>query len=182
MKDDIFDKITPEEALEILKHIAKTDNKIKRKIIDIAEDLFQDVNIEEICENVYCALDGIDVHELWDRAGPRSDGYTSPEDMAVEMFEEALKPFHQELFRLFDLNMRQEAKRYCMGILKGIYRYEEDSGSEFKDWATDVPGECFGYLLDEWEKRSNNKRDEKEMKKILSKECHNCYEWALKRL
>ncbi len=30
MKDDIFNKITPEEALEILKHIAKTDNKIMR--------------------------------------------------------------------------------------------------------------------------------------------------------
>jgi len=149
MKDDIFNKITPEEALEILKHIAKTDNKIKRKIIDLADDLFRDVNIEEICENVYCELDRIDVHELWDRAGSRSDGYTSPEDMAVEMFEEALEPFHQELLRLFDLNMRQEAKLYCMGILKGIYRYEEDSGSEFKDWATDVPGECFGYLLSE---------------------------------
>ena len=118
MKDDIFNKITPEEALGILKHIAKTDNKIKRKIIDLAEDLFRDVNIEEICENVFYALDGIDVHELWDRAGPRSDGYTSPEDMAVEMFEEALEPFNQELFRLFDLNLRQEANLYCMGFFK----------------------------------------------------------------
>jgi hypothetical protein len=83
MKNDIFNKITPQEALGILKHIAKTDNKIKRKIINLAEDLFRDVNIEEICKNVFYALDGIDVHELWDRAGARSDGYTSPEDMAV---------------------------------------------------------------------------------------------------
>ena len=182
MKNDMFNKITPEEALGILKRISKTDNKIKRKIIDLAEDLFRNVNIEEICKNVYYALDGIDVHELWDRAGARSDGYTSPENMAVEMLEEALEPFHQELFRLFDLNMSQEAKLYCMGILKGIYRYEEDSGSEFKDWATDVPGECFGYLLSEWKKRCNNKKDEKEMKNFLSKECHNWYEWELKRL
>jgi hypothetical protein len=36
-----------------------------------------------------------------------------------------------------------------MGILKGIYQYEEDSGSEFKDWATDVPGESFGNILEE---------------------------------
>ncbi|MDL1985680.1 MAG: hypothetical protein LWX54_16125 [Deltaproteobacteria bacterium] len=48
--------------------------------------------------------------------------------------------------------MHQEAKLYCMGILKGIYQYEEDSGSEFKDWATDVPGESFGYILEEWKK------------------------------
>ena len=43
--------------------------------------------------------------------------------------------------------MHQEAKLYCMGILKGIYQYEEDSGSEFKDWATDVLGESFGYIF-----------------------------------
>jgi hypothetical protein len=59
---------------------------------------------------------------LWDRAGSRTDGYTSPEDMAVEMFEESLEPFLQELHRLFDLKMYQEANLYCMGILKGIYQ------------------------------------------------------------
>jgi hypothetical protein len=65
-----------------------------------------------------------------------------------------------------------------MGILKGIYQYEEDSGSEFKDWATDVPGESFGYILEEWKKRCNNNKEKKEMKDFLSKECHNWYEWV----
>jgi hypothetical protein len=32
MKNDIFNEITPKEALGILKHIAKTDNKIKNVI------------------------------------------------------------------------------------------------------------------------------------------------------
>lgn len=182
MKEDVFNKITPKEALKILKHLAKTDNKIKRKIIELAENLIKSVDIEKICEDVYYALDVIDVHELWDRAGPRSDGYISPEDMAVEMFEETVEPFSQELFRLFELNMRQEAKLYCMGILKGIYQYEEDSGSEFKSWATDVPGECFGYLLSEWKKRCTNKKDMKEMNELLRKECHRWYEWATKKL
>jgi hypothetical protein len=137
MKNDVFNKITPKEALEILKHLAKADNKIKRKIIDLAESLIKNVDLEEICEDVFYALDGIDVHELWDRAGPRTNGYTSPEDMAVEMFEEALEPFLQELYRLLELEMHQEAKLYCMGIAKGIYQYEEDSTSEFKDWGNE---------------------------------------------
>jgi hypothetical protein len=68
-----------------------------------------------------------------------------------------------------------------MGILKGIYQYEEDSGSEFKDWATDVPGECFGYVLNEWKKNSSNK-DKKEMKDFISNECPNWSEWAICRL
>ena len=182
MKDDIFNKISPSEALGILKQIAKTDKKLKKRIVELAEDLFRNVDVETVCDDVFDALDGIDVHELWDRAGPKTDGYTSPEDMAVEMFEEALEPFLQELYRLFDLKMHQEAKLYCMGILKGIYQYEEDSGSEFKDWATDVPGESYGYVLNEWKKRNSNKRDKKEMKDFISNECPNWSEWAINQI
>ena len=93
MKNDIFNRISPDEAFSILKKLAKTDKKLKKRIVELAEDLFKDVDIDEVCEEVFDALDGIDVHELWDRAGPKTDGYTSPEDMAVEMFEEALEPF-----------------------------------------------------------------------------------------
>ena len=80
--------------------------------------------------------------------------------------------------QLFDLKMHQEAKLYCMGILKGIYQYEKDSGSEFKDWATDVPGETFGYILDEWKNRGSNNQNKKEMRDFINKECHRWYEWA----
>ncbi len=182
MKDDIFNNISPSEASQILKQIAKTDKKQKKRIVELAEDLLRDVDVEAVCDDAFDALDGIDVHELWDRAGPRTDGYTSPEDMAVEMFEEALDPFLPELYRLFDLKMHQEAKLYCMGILKGIYKYDEDSGSEFRDWATDVPGESFGYILNEWEKKSINKKDKKEMKDFIGNECRNWSEWAINQI
>lgn len=129
----------------------------------------------------FYALDGIDVHELWDRSGPRTDGYTSPEDMSVEMFEEALEPFLQEMNRLFDLKMHQETKLYCMGILKGIYQYQEDSASEFKDWASDVPGEIFGYILREWGKKNNSKA-KKEMKHFINHECPAWSKWAINQI
>jgi hypothetical protein len=178
MKDNIFNKISPSEALEILKQIAKTDKKLKKRIVELAEEIFRNIDVEAVCDDVFGALDGIDVHELWDRAGSKTDGYTSPENMAVAMIEKSLEPFLQELYRLFDLKMHKEANLCCMGILKGIYQYEEDSGSEFKDWATDIPGESFGYIIKEWKKRCNNNKDKKEMKDFLSKECHNWYEWA----
>lgn len=93
--------------------------------------------------------------------------------MAVEMFEEALESFLQEMYRLLDLKMHQEAKLYCMGIAKGIYHYEEDSTSEFKDWAADVPGESYNYILNEWEKRGVDVKDKKEMRAFISEECSN---------
>lgn len=180
-KDDIFEKISPNEALKILRQIAKTDKNLKKKIIEVAEDLFRDVDVDDICETVFNVLDGIDVHELWDRAGPKTEGYTSPEDMSVEMFEEALEPFVQEMQRLINLKMHQEAKLYCMGILKGIHQYEEDSESEFKDWASDVPGESFGYILREWGKNRNNK-DKKEMKDFIEKEFPAWSKWAINQM
>ena len=182
MKNDILKKISPNEALEILRQITKTDKKLKKRIIELAEDLFRNVDVEAVCDDVFDSLDGIDVHELWDRAGPKTDGYTSSEDMAVEMFEEALEPFLQELYRLFDLKMHQEAKLYCMGIVKGIYQYKGDSRSEFKDWATDVPEESYSYIVNEWKKRGCRVKDKKEMRDFIANECPDWSKWAINQI
>ena len=172
---NLIDKISPKEALTILKQLAKTDKIIEKKIIEIADIIIRNVDIEEICDDVIGVLNGVDVEELWDRSGSTRFGYVSPEDMAVEMMEEELEPFNQEVIRLSELNMQKEAKLYCMGVLKGIYKFEHESESDYKDRAADVAGECFSYLLDEWEKRSNNNKDIKEMNSFLKKECSS---WA----
>jgi hypothetical protein len=93
------------------------------------------------------------------------------EEMAVMMVEAALAPFEREMFRLIDLGMSHDAKICCMGILKGIHRYETESRSAFKDWAVDVPGECFGDILDEWKKRTRNRDHIDEMDMFLKREC-----------
>lgn len=180
MEEEILNKISPEEALEILRCLVRKDPNIAQQIEKEAELLLKKVDLEEICEDVFFTLDGIDVEELWDRSGASRYGYTSPEDMAVEMMEEELEPFNKEVIKYLELDMAKEAKLYCMGVLKGIYQYVQESKSEFKDWATDVPEECFGYLLREWKKRAENKNDFKDMEKFLEKECNKWFEWALK--
>lgn len=168
---NILKKISPDEALEILKILAAADKQIKKKIIDIAESMITHIEFDDIPDDVFYALDGIDVHDLWNRAGSTVDGYISTDEMAVEMIDAELEPFQQEVFRFIELGMHQEAKRYCMGVLKGIYMYRHDSKSEFKDWATDIPGECFHYLLKKWKKASRDKSDIREMSEFLEKEC-----------
>jgi len=64
MKNDIINKISQREALVILQSLAKSDKEIKNKIIEIAENLFKDIDVEEIGEDVFYDLDGIDVHDL----------------------------------------------------------------------------------------------------------------------
>ena len=167
----MIDKISPHEALEILRVLAKTDKQVKKKIIELAELMIKDINFEGISDDVFWALDSIDVHDLWNRSGPSVDGYNSPEEMAFEMIEEKIEPFQQEIFRLIELGLNEEAKLFCMGVLKGLYMYDHDSDSEFKNWATDIPGEVFTTLLDEWKKRLKKKLDINEMDAFLEKQC-----------
>lgn len=58
-KDDIFEKISPDEALEILRQITKKDKNLKKKIIELAEDLIRDVDVDGICEAVFDALESV---------------------------------------------------------------------------------------------------------------------------
>jgi hypothetical protein len=175
MKDNMMDGISPEQALEILRRLARNSPAIRKQIENEAEEVLKTVDVEDICEDVCSALNGIDVEELWDRSGPSRYGYSGPEDMAAEMVEEELEPFYKEVFKYVEMGMAHEAKLYCMGVLKGIHRYEQDSRSEFKDWAIDIPGECFRYLLSKWEKKAADANDLKEMSEFVETECH---KWA----
>src|SRR4030042_779796 len=85
------------------------------------------------------------------------------------------KKSKDELKRYQELSMDEEAKLYCMGILKGIYRFEKESESEFKGWATDAPREYFGSILSDWKKECKNPQDLKEMEDFLME---NCPEWV----
>lgn len=171
MKNKILDKISPEEARQILRHLAKKEPTIARKIKEEAERLLKKIDGEKVCADVYLSLDGIEVEELWDRSGPGRHGYSSPEEMAVEIMEEELEPYNDQVTKYLEMGMAKEARLYCMGVLKGIYKYARESKSEFKGWAADVPEECFGYLLEEWKRKTKNKNDIGEMNAFLKKEC-----------
>ncbi len=86
----------------------------------------------------------------------------------------------QHTCKILDKISPRKALFYCMGVLKGIYKYVQESKSEFKNWAVDVPEECFGYLLEEWKKKTKNRNDIKEMNIFIEKECNNWAELALK--
>jgi len=55
------------------------------------------------------------------------------------MFEDVLEPYLEELRKFQKLSMDVEAKLQCMGILKGIYKFEIDATTEFKDCSGDDP-------------------------------------------
>lgn len=172
MKNKVINNISPDEALIILKKLANQNKDIKDKIIRLAESLMTDIDSEGIADEVYDALDTINVHDLWDTAGPDSYGdYYGPDEVAYDMIKDTLEPFNKELFRLCDLKKSKEAADYCMGILSGLYQYQQDSTSEFKDWATDMPGELFRSIQSEFTKRCSAKRQIKKVQDFITTEC-----------
>jgi len=165
----VLDEITPEDALAILNILSTEDEAIAGMIERIAMEYLKGVDIDEIAGSVFFDLDSLAVEDVWDHSGRTRDGYVDPGDMAWQMFEDALEPYMDELKKYLELSMHADAKNYCKGILKGIYRYDKESNSEFKDWATDAPGENFEFVLNEWEKSCKDKRDVKDVEDYIKK-------------
>jgi len=166
---NILDKIDADDGLAILKMLAKEDTSLLKRIEHAALEYFSDVKVEDIADGVFCELDSLVVEDVWDQSGSTSYGYVDSDEKAWEMFEDAIEPYLGELKKCQDLKMDEEAKKYCMGILKGIYQFEKESSNEFKDWAVDAPGENFERVFDKWKKCCTNLNDIKEMKEFVKK-------------
>ena len=167
---EILEKINGYEALLILKILADEDRSIANRIEQIALENLRDVDIESVASEVYFVLNTIEVEDLWDQSGSTTYGYVEPGERAWEMIEESLEPFTNELNRYLDLSLNDEAKKYCMGILKGIHRFDTESTSQFKDWAEDAPDDLFDRILDDWKKSCRVPEYLKEMEEFIEGE------------
>ena len=119
--EKLLEQISGEEALKILRLLSAQDQDIENRIEELAENILKDVDLEEVSEEVFFALDNIDVQDLWDQSGARSDGeYISTEEMAYEMIENELKPHINNFIRLHKLGIERESISYLLhGPSKG---------------------------------------------------------------
>ncbi|MCK7499517.1 MAG: hypothetical protein MZW92_60815 [Comamonadaceae bacterium] len=133
--DNVIKKLTPEQALEVLLRLSDNGGAIQDAVLAEARNVLGEIDLDEIAGEVFYDLDSIDVHDCWDRAGSSRDGYTSPEEAAVGLIDEELQPFIEQARRYHELAMGKEEATCCMGVILGLYRYEHESTSEFRDWA-----------------------------------------------
>jgi hypothetical protein len=155
---DILDGLTAEEALKVLRRLTEDDQDISLRALKTAVDLIINIDPEDIALRVLTRLDGLDAEDAYARSGRARDGYLEPEDCAWRMLEEALVPFLKEMRRLQGLGRHPEAQGYCIGILRGIQRFEDaDEGSDFKDLTVDAPGTFFNDVLEAWKKGTLDK-------------------------
>ncbi len=163
---DIIGCLSPDEAARVLGQLIK-DPAIRKKAEAIALDMISTVDVDEVADEVFSALEFIDVEDVWDNSGATSYGYTDPGDYAWELFENALEPFEDQLKRLNELGMVKEARLHCMGILKGIHRFDMEANTEYSDWVVDAPGENIDRIFKDWKKSGAGQEDIAEVSNFL---------------
>lgn len=168
---DMIGKLTAEQALEVLKRLSEIGGEIGDAVLTEAMKVLSEIDLGGTANNVFIVLDSIDVQDCWDRSGSSSSGYTSPDEAAIEIMEEELQPFYDQVVRYHELGMPEQETTCCMGVILGIYRYEHESKSEFREWSVDIPIECAGYLLDEWRKRNRIKVGAQAMDEFIQRRC-----------
>ena len=172
---DVISKLTAEQALKIVVRLGRKGGDIREAVLTEAMNVLTEIDLEETAGKVIAVLDSIDVQDCWDRSGGSRDGYTSPDEAAAEIIEEELQPFFDQVERYHEMGMPEQEATYCMGVIFGIYRYDRESKSEFREWSEDIPGECAGLLLDDWRKRNREKASIDAMHEFIRERCP---EWA----
>jgi hypothetical protein len=140
-------------------------------VLTEAMDVLTDIDVDATADEVFSALDSLDVTDCWERSGSSHDGYTSPDEAAGEMIDEELHPFLEQVGRYHDLGMPEQEAAYCKGVLLGLYRYAHESKSEFSEWSVDFPAEYGDRLLSDWRKRNRGKEKTSLMNEFVRARC-----------
>jgi len=167
-KMEIIQSLNPDDAFRVLLALLHESPDLEEKVYQIASQILCDVDSDEIADDVYNALDSLDIDDLYQRSGKTRYGYSEPSEEAWEMQEEALEPFIDEMIKYRERGMPVIAKRYCVGIIKGLQIFKKESASEILDWAEDAPGDNIEKVYDEWKKGRPSEEDLTDVLEIIN--------------
>lgn len=171
----LIDSLTADDALAVLAKLSRAGGKIGEAVNVAITEYLQAVDSDEIARDVFDTLDAIAVEDVWDRSGRTRHGYTEPAQAAGEVFEEALEPFVAKLREYLKLEMCTQADEYCLGVLQGIYDFDHDSESEYREWAVDVPGKSFAWVREIW---MDGRRDLQAHERMDARIATSCPRWT----
>ncbi len=167
---EIINQLSPGDGLAILQTLAREDEQLAARIAEIATARLRDVDLEDVAFALYEELECLEVEEVWDRSGSTRHGYVEPGEAAGQMMDEVVDPYLDELKKLQALGMNAQANRMCMGLLQGLYMFEYESKSKFKDWATDSTAAFAEVVIGAWKKGAPDKADIAEVKAFIEQE------------
>jgi hypothetical protein len=160
---EIIHGLHADEAFQVLKELLKDNPSLIKSAYDIAMKNAHNIDPDGIMDDVFFELNQLDMDDLNGRAGRTKYGYVDPSEAAGELFEETMTPFIDEMKRNQERSLPAVAKAYCIGIIKGLRKFDKESYSDLKDWFVDEPSEYVYTVLDEWKKGNPDKKDIREV-------------------
>ena len=127
--------LTAGESSRVLASLLKDHPQLHQKAEKLAQGVLEDIAVEEIAEEVKGALELIDdIDNLNNRAGSHSWGYVEPSQAAVDICEEAVEPFMNDMKRRIEFGDVQGAATICEGLVLGLYEVKGEEGGVI-EWA-----------------------------------------------
>ena len=180
--DTILQALRGDDALVILRRLADRDPEWARVIETMAKGVLSAVDAGDVAADVLAELESLRVEDVWDRAGPRHDGYSDPGEVAAEMIEKVLEPYADEVEHLVGLGMHVQADSLFRGILRGLYDFGIAPATPFRDEASDSVEEQFGAELLNWRKRLPSHATQPRLDAFLAQFCPKWADWASEML
>jgi len=142
-----------------------TDTNIAKRVDEITKAMLAEVRADDIANDIFMALDAIDIEELWENSGQTRWGYNEMTDVAYEMVGDSIVHYIDKMKQYRKLNMKEQEKEYCKGIISGLLRYGQDGTNEFHENVPDDPYIYASDILDDWIS-NNTTEDIKEVQEV----------------
>ena len=156
----LLEHLKPEQAAEVLRRMLKARADLANEAERIAKAVLTEVNFEDTAFEVEDAVTGVDIDDVYARAGKHEWSYVEPGEAALEILDSAVEPFIEDIKRQIDLGLEAEALETCKGVVLGLYRVAQGSEDEVLRWAPEFPAEAAGHAIDVWlgERNAGGKR------------------------
>ena len=140
-----LDGIQPEEAAGVLQRLLAIHPELVPEAEEIWRLSMDEVSFETIAFDVESAILSLDLDDLNNRAGSHSWSYVEPYEAALELLQEAVAPFRNEMSRKMELGLEAAALETCKGIVFGLYQCRNPTEGDPLSWAPDFPVEAASY-------------------------------------
>ncbi|MBI4734503.1 MAG: hypothetical protein HY766_00325 [candidate division NC10 bacterium] len=139
-----LDRLTGDEAVTVLRLLWEERPELRKEVERLAKSVLGGVSVEDVADAVEDAVRSLDLDDLSSRAGRHRDGYVEPSQAAVDLVEEAVMPFIEDIKRRAEARQQAAALNTCVGVVLGLYRLRNREGDPFLGWAADSPDEMAG--------------------------------------
>ena len=123
--------------------------------------------LDEIAESVFNDLDNLDVESELEDEEEIQQKDVDQDELASKIYDDVLESY-LDVLREYQNNSRDDsATIQCMGILKGIYKFENERMNDLFEWGLYDNHKKFKQVIEEWRKGNIEPRNLKEMDKFV---------------